>query len=172
MACHVRVGERRCRCFAGRPPRPRWDCVHHHRGGRRQHRLGGLAYGELADHSKRLATALAELGIERGDTVGVLMGKRSELVIALIAIARLGAVYLPLFTAFAGPAIEMRLRAGGARVVLTQPSQVHELNGLDVTTIGAGEQFNGVVAESDLLANSVAVGGDEPLVLLFTCGTS
>src|SRR5690606_28090695 len=48
-----------------------------------------ITYGELAERSKRFAAALAELGVGRGDTVGVLMGKREELVVSLLAIARL-----------------------------------------------------------------------------------
>jgi acetyl-CoA synthetase len=131
-----------------------------------------LTYGELADRSKRLATALANLGVGAGDAVGVLMGKRPELVISLIALARLGAVYIPLFTAFAAPAIAMRLRAGGARLVLTEPSQVPKLNGLDVATIVVGEQFDRLLAKSHPLADSVAVGGDATLILLFTSGTT
>ncbi|GAC69252.1 AMP-binding protein [Gordonia soli] len=131
-----------------------------------------LTFGELADASKRFATALADLGIGRGDTVGVLMGKRSELVVSLLAIARLGAIYIPLFTAFAAPAIEMRLTAGGARVVVTEPSQVDKLDGIDVTTIVAGDQFDGLVDGSVPLEQSVAVGGDGTLILLFTSGTT
>ncbi|NDZ92736.1 AMP-binding protein [Streptomyces sp. SID6673] len=132
-----------------------------------------LTYGELADSSKRFATALAEAGIGRGDTVGVLMGKRAELVVALLAIARLGAVYIPLFTAFAPPAIEMRLTAGKARVVITEPSQAAKLDGVEgITTIVAGEQFDDLVATSAPIAESVAVGGDDALILLFTSGTT
>ncbi|MGK2320398.1 AMP-binding protein [Gordonia rhizosphera] len=132
-----------------------------------------LTYGELAEASKRFATALAGMGVGRGDTVGVLMGKRAELVVSLLAIARLGAVYIPLFTAFATPAIEMRLTGGGARVVITEPSQVAKLDGIEgITTVVAGEQFDGLVAGAEPIAESVAVGGDGTLILLFTSGTT
>uniref|UniRef100_UPI003D8C5664 AMP-binding protein n=1 Tax=Gordonia sp. B7-2 TaxID=3420932 RepID=UPI003D8C5664 len=132
-----------------------------------------ITYGELADQSKRFASALAEMGVGRGDTVGVLMGKRTELVVALLAIARLGAVYIPLFTAFATPAIEMRLRAGNASVVVTEPSQASKLDGLDgITTVVAGEQFDRLVTENAPIEESVAVGGDGALILLFTSGTT
>lgn len=132
-----------------------------------------LTYGELAEQSRALATALAARGIGRGDAVGVLMGKRAELVVSLLALARLGAVYIPLFTAFATPAIELRLRGGDAKLVITEPSQVDKVTGLDgVQTIVAGPEFDGLIAESAPLAESVAVGGDGPLVLLFTSGTT
>ncbi|MFC9665555.1 AMP-binding protein [Nocardia sp. NPDC127606] len=131
-----------------------------------------LTYGDLAERSKRFATVLTAHGIGRGDRVGVLMGKRAELVVTLVAIARLGAVYVPLFTAFAPPAIEMRLTAAQVRVVVTESSQVDKLNGLEVATIVAGEQFDQLVAESAPTTETVAVGGDAPLILLFTSGTT
>ncbi len=135
--------------------------------------VASVTYGELADASKRFATALAAMGVGRGDTVGVLMGKRVELVIALLAIARLGAVYVPLFTAFATPAIEMRVRAGDTRVVITEPSQVSKLAPIDgITAVVAGEQFDLLVAESEPIAESMAIGGDGTLILLFTSGTT
>ncbi|WP_099023371.1 AMP-binding protein [Mycolicibacterium palauense] len=132
-----------------------------------------LAYGDLGDRSKRLASALAARGVGRGDAVGVLMGKRSELVVTLLAIFRLGAVHLPLFTAFSTPAIDIRLRAGKARVVVTEPTQALKLTGIDgLTTIVAGEQFDSLVAENEPMTESVTVGGDGALILLFTSGTT
>ncbi|MGC5249382.1 AMP-binding protein [Gordonia sp. DT219] len=148
-----------------------------------------VTYGELAARSRRLATGLAGLGVERGSRVGVLMGKRTEIVVTLLALARLGAVYIPLFTAFATPAIEMRLRGGGAEVVVTEASQVGKLEGIGgLTTVVAGAgsgpngpgagsgpgvvDFDDLVARSDPWESSVAVGGDGHLILLFTSGTT
>ncbi|MBD0020555.1 AMP-binding protein [Gordonia pseudamarae] len=136
-----------------------------------------ITYGELADDSRRLATALAGLGVGTGTRVGVLMGKRAELVVTLLALARLGAVYIPLFTAFATPAIEMRLRGGGASIVVTETGQADKLTPIDgLTTIVAGDTgvlgFDTLVAGSEPLAESVAVGGDGHLILLFTSGTT
>uniref|UniRef100_UPI0025D2E32E AMP-binding protein n=1 Tax=uncultured Aeromicrobium sp. TaxID=337820 RepID=UPI0025D2E32E len=76
-----------------------------------------MTYGELAEQSRRLATVLAERGVREGDRVPVLMGKRPELVVTLMAIWRLGAVHVPLFTAFATGAIEMRVSGAKARLV-------------------------------------------------------
>ena len=136
-----------------------------------------VTYGALADRSRRLAGALAGLGVTRGTRVGVLMGKRTELVVALLALARLGAVYIPLFTAFATPAIEMRLRGGDATIVITETGQADKLAPIDgLTTIVAGDTgdrgFDTLIAGAEPLAESVAVGGDGHLILLFTSGTT
>lgn len=60
-----------------------------------------MTYGELRDRSSRMAGALAALGVGVGDRVATLMGKSADLLVASLAIWRLGAVQVPLFTAFA-----------------------------------------------------------------------
>lgn len=143
-----------------------------------------LTYGHLRRESARFAAALAGLGIGPGDAVGVLMGKSAELVVALLGIWRRGAVHVPLFTAFAPPAIAMRLEASGARVVVTDADQAPKLesagDGRQVVVVG-GAPETGQLSFRELLAAqtgdepeaaSVAVGGDGPLVLLFTSGTT
>lgn len=70
-----------------------------------------LSYGERREESEVVAAVLSNLGAGSGDSVATLMGKSAELVAVILGIWRLGAVYVPLFTAFAWPAIEMRLGA-------------------------------------------------------------
>lgn len=135
-----------------------------------------VTYGELADASRRLATALAERGVGAGDNVAVLMGKRFELVVTLLAIWRLGAVHVPLFTAFATPAIEMRVRAAGVRLIVTEPSQQDKIDPLlaegEIRALVTGPRFNELMADSEPMADAVAVGGGGPLIRLFTSGTT
>jgi acyl-coenzyme A synthetase/AMP-(fatty) acid ligase len=64
-----------------------------------------LTYGQLREESERFAAALAGLGVRPGDRVATLMGKSSEFLITVLGIWRLGAVHVPLFTAFAPAAI-------------------------------------------------------------------
>ncbi|MEV5242760.1 AMP-binding protein [Streptomyces cinnamoneus] len=80
-------------------------------------RVEEVTYGELADRSQRLAGGLAGLGIGPGDQVATLMGKSAELVVVLLALWRLGAVHIPLFTAFADAAVAARTATAGAVVV-------------------------------------------------------
>lgn len=135
-----------------------------------------VTYGELADASRRLATALAARGVGAGDNVAVLMGKRFELVVTLLAIWRLGAVHVPLFTAFATPAIEMRVRAAGVRMIVTEPSQQDKIEPLladgETGVLVAGPQLDELIAESEPMAGAAAVGGGGTLIRLFTSGTT
>ena len=45
-----------------------------------------LTYGELAHESRRMAAVLREHGVARGDRVPVLLGKRRELPVTLLAL--------------------------------------------------------------------------------------
>src|SRR3954447_6380204 len=92
-----------------------------------------LTYGWLKDRSERAAAALARLGVKPGDRVATLMGKSAELVAVLLGIWRLGAVHVPLFTAFATPAIEVRLRSSGASVVVADRSWAGKLAGAEAS---------------------------------------
>ncbi|MFI9237905.1 AMP-binding protein [Streptomyces sp. NPDC053079] len=80
-------------------------------------RVESVTYGELADRSRHLAGGLAGLGVGPGDQVATLMGKSAELVVVLLALWRLGAVHVPLFTAFADRAIAARTGTARALVV-------------------------------------------------------
>ena len=59
-----------------------------------------LTYGELRERSERFAGVLVGLGVGQGDRVATLMGKGADLVTVLLGTWRVGAVYVPLFTAF------------------------------------------------------------------------
>lgn len=131
-----------------------------------------LTYGELGLKSRQFASVLSGHGVGRGDCVAVLMAKSEELLVALLAIWRLGAVHVPLFTAFATPAIKLRMEASGARVVVVDPDQVQKLDGttgLDV--ILADGDFLPGLADQPEFTERVAVGGEGMLVQLFTSGT-
>src|SRR5215831_4707748 len=78
-----------------------------------------LTYRELADLSARFATRLAAAGVGRGDRVATLLSKGPEILIATMGLWRLGAVHVPLFTAFGPDAIGFRLDDAGARVVIS-----------------------------------------------------
>jgi acetyl-CoA synthetase len=146
-----------------------------------------VTFGQLAADSHRYARVLQGFGVGPGDRVATLMGKGSELVTLILAIWRLGAVYVPLFTAFAPQAIALRLEGSGARVVIVDSDQRHKLvPGPDmpedrqrsiIVTRAAGLDDDAVL--TDLVATAspepvpaVAVGGNGALVHMFTSGTT
>ena len=78
-----------------------------------------LSFARLERDSARFATVLRGLGVGRGDRVAVLLPKGPELLIAALAIWRLGGVYMPLFTTYAPTAVAYRLTDSEARVIVT-----------------------------------------------------
>jgi acetyl-CoA synthetase len=77
------------------------------------------SYAELRAQADALARLLADRGIGAGDAVGVYLPMLPETVAALMGIAKVGAVYLPLFSGYAAPAIVTRLADAGAKALIT-----------------------------------------------------
>ena len=78
-----------------------------------------LTWAELSHEVRRLAEALRRLGVGEGDAVGIFLPMAPEAAIASHACAHLGAVQVPIFSGFAGPAVSSRLADARAKVVLT-----------------------------------------------------
>src|SRR3954451_6791780 len=108
-----------------------------------------VTYGELRRDSLRLSHALQDLGVTAGTRVATLVRKGPELVTTMMAVWRLGAVYVPLFTAFAGKAVEFRIRMADVRVVITDSAQREKLNA-DISDIVKVIVVDGVTHAGDL----------------------
>jgi acetyl-CoA synthetase len=78
-----------------------------------------VTYAELQEMSNRLANALRDIGVGKGDTVGIFMPMAPEIVAATLACAKLGAIYLPIFSGFGAHAVATRLQDAEAKVLLT-----------------------------------------------------
>ena len=83
-----------------------------------------LTYGELASEVTRVAAGLRALGVGRGDAVGLFLPMVPEAVVAVYAVARLGAVLVPLFSGFAPTAIASRLQDADAKAVIVADGTV------------------------------------------------
>lgn len=147
-----------------------------------------LTFGQLREASERLAAAFAELGIGPGDRIATLMGKSIDYVTTVVAIWRLGAVHVPLFTAFAPPAIAFRLEASHTKAVVCDDGQRAKLDpGADIPANAAwqvvvadpgAERRDGDLLLQDLLDGqeaglpAAALGRDPPMIHIFTSGTT
>ena len=78
-----------------------------------------VTYAELRRMADALAGGLRALGVGKGDTVGIFMPMAPETVAATLACAKLGAIYLPIFSGYAAEAIATRLQDAEARVLIT-----------------------------------------------------
>jgi len=77
-----------------------------------------LTYAELARHVDGLARLLLDRGIGAGDAVGIFLPMLPETVVAAMAVAKIGAVFLPVFSGYGADAIAVRLEDADARALL------------------------------------------------------
>ena len=78
-----------------------------------------LTFADLARAVSQVSAGLEGLGVGRGDRVAVYMPMVPEAVIAMYAIARIGAIYMPIFSGFGAPAVATRLNDAQAKVMIT-----------------------------------------------------
>lgn len=149
-----------------------------------------LTYGELDRLSARAARVLSDLGVGRGDRVAVLMHRSTEYISLLLGIWRLGAVHVPLFTALAAQAIATRVDSSRAVLIVADADQRHKLEpsedlpleGRTWSVLRVGDDAEGrwpedaefapLFAAATPLDQTVAVGGDGVIALLYTSGTT
>jgi crotonobetaine/carnitine-CoA ligase len=79
---------------------------------------GWITFAELDERSDRLATGLARLGVGRGDMVATILPNRIETVEILLAVAKLGAVQVPLNYYLKGEFLGYQLDDCGAGVLI------------------------------------------------------
>ena len=160
-----------------------------------------LTYRDLADETARLAAALRQLGIRPGDRVGIFLPMLPEVVTAMLACGKIGAIFTPIFSGYAAPAVASRLQDSGARLLITADGfyrRGHTVP-MGVTAIEAARQSPSVekvlvrrrlgsvlpasdsliVDWDDLLASSadadrstLRTDADDPFMIIYTSGTT
>src|SRR5579859_1419398 len=80
---------------------------------------GSVSYAELYRQTNQCANLLRSLGLGKGDGIGLFMPMAPEIVAALLAIARIGGIVLPLFSGYGASAVATRLADGQAKALVT-----------------------------------------------------
>ncbi|WP_308467974.1 acetate--CoA ligase [Rathayibacter soli] len=78
-----------------------------------------ITYAELTADVKRAANLLTSLGIREGDRVAIYLPMIPEAVVAMLAVARLGAVHSVVFGGFSSESLRSRIDDASAKVVIT-----------------------------------------------------
>jgi len=77
-----------------------------------------LTYQELFKEVNKFANALKKLGVKKGDRVGIYLPMIPEIIISMLACARIGAVHTVVFSAFSPAALRIRLQITGAKILI------------------------------------------------------
>lgn len=144
-----------------------------------------LTYCSLSESSQALANGLAALGVRAGSRVATFMGKSREYLETVLAIWRLGAVHVPIFTAFARPAVEFRLVNSHASVCVCDAAQAiklinseHSEQGALYRIVTTGPPSEGMMAFNDVKQSAgdeyeePSMGSESPFIQLFTSGAT
>lgn len=144
-----------------------------------------ISGAELRHRAGELAAVLADLGVGRGERVAGMLGRRPESFALPLAVWRLGAVYVPLFSGFGPDAAQVRLADCEAGTLVvdadnapTAAAVAARLPRLRVLGLGAGGA-EGVEASIEELApragappEPVATEATETATIMYTSGTS
>ncbi len=78
-----------------------------------------ITFRELHQLVCKMANALKQLGIEKGDKVAIYLPMIPEAAVAMLACARIGAIHTVVFAGFSSHALRQRLIASGCKVMIT-----------------------------------------------------
>jgi len=148
-----------------------------------------ITYEVLADRIDRLAAALRQRGVERGDRVAYLGNNHPSLIETMFASTMLGAIFVPLNTRLSVPEVEFQLRDSGAKLIVSNAAleslTAGATAGLDITrlvmadtatpvVVEGTEDYETVITETAPLAveDTPSVTLDEPALIIYTSGTT
>jgi acetyl-CoA synthetase len=78
-----------------------------------------LTYADLHADVQRFANALKDLGVEKGDVVGIYLPMIPEVVVSMLACARIGAVHNVVFGGFSADSVKERMEFSEAKALVT-----------------------------------------------------
>jgi len=142
-----------------------------------------LTYRELNTRANRAAAAFAGLGVKPGDRVGVLLANAPEFVECFFGLAKIGAVVVPLNWRLTAPELAFIANDAGIGVLVYGAEYAQTVAALRggiaaATYVAVGDAPAGDLSYAMLTAKAsdaepVVVGaGTDPLVLMFTSGTT
>jgi acetyl-CoA synthetase len=159
-----------------------------------------ITYGELHREVQRLANALKQLGVGKGDVVGIYLPMIPEVVVAMLACARIGAPHNVVFGGFAPEAVSERMEVSRAKVLITvdgarrkgktapvkaavddvigglatlEKIVVVRHTGIDTPmTAGRDVFYDEIIARADPVCPAEPMEAEHPLFILYSSGST
>jgi acetyl-CoA synthetase len=157
-----------------------------------------LTYGELRELVGRLAQALKNLGVKKGDRVLIYMPNTPEAAIAMLACARIGAIHSVVFAGFSKEALKVRIEDAQPKAVITATHTIRRGKEIELletaraaiqgysfikhlivwdrrgnTPLKENErEFYTLIRETKEIAPAEVMDAEDPLFILYTSGTT
>jgi amino acid adenylation domain-containing protein len=134
---------------------------------------GSVTYGELDRRANRLAHALIRLhGVRRGDLVGIHLERSAEMIVAVLAVLKSGAAYLPLDPNYPAARLQFMIDDAAPSVIVTSHAQASQLSAPGTRLLfvsAAAIAQREVTDESD---PGVRVGREQLAYVMYTSGST
>ncbi len=141
-------------------------------------------FAEISSLSNQTAHLMQSAGLTRGDRIAVLLPQMPETAIAHVAIYKIGAIAVPLFSLFGTEALEYRLGDSGTRAVVTdlagaeklrairdrlpELSIIYTVDGVCADTVG----FHDGISRQSRQFEPVMTNANDPALIIYTSGTT
>ena len=96
-----------------------------------------FTYAELMSEVENCAEKLCDLGMEKGDAVGIHLPMIPETAVSLLAINRIGAIAVPVFSGYGIDAVASRMQAVGAKAIFTCDGAPRRGKPVDMLSVAA-----------------------------------
>lgn len=139
-----------------------------------------LTYKQFASLVNNASSGLYhKYGIRKGDRVALMLGNELEFAISFFALAKIGAIAVPLNTAYKGEEIVFQLNDSGSIMLITDPefrdviAEVRsEISRLEHICVTGTEEFLELLKEEEYMAVDVQVDEMDGVAIMYTAGTT
>jgi acetyl-CoA synthetase len=159
-----------------------------------------ITYAQLLAEVQRLANALKDLGVQRGDVVGIYLPMIPEVISSMLACARIGAPHNVVFGGFSPEAVRERMEFSDAKVLITADGAarkgntaavkdrvdevMHDLPSLERIVVvrskgvpckmreGRDVYYDEILAAADPDCPAEELDAEHPLYILYTSGST
>ncbi|SHF43843.1 amino acid adenylation domain-containing protein, partial [Seinonella peptonophila] len=128
-------------------------------------------YQQVNQRANQLAHFFASKGVQNGSCVGILMNRSIEQIISLIALVKLGAVYVPLRVNDPILRLQQMISGLNCQYILTDEKWMNKADQLSIPTLILDHEKETIESESDENPEQV-VEADDLLYIMFTSGST
>ena len=132
--------------------------------------VSSLSYEQVDVYSDRLARELVRLGVTKNTFVGIMLPRRKEFMISVIATMKAGGAYVPLDNEYPQERIEYMLQDSGAAVLITS-KDIYEQKGLQVDNVVLIDEFD-FGAEQNQDIRLIAPKREHLAYMIYTSGST